>query len=71
MPPLQRSKGMRMKTLRCDMKEDCINIVTKIDNKGFVYCSDCGSIRKLHTNCRKLRPHELNALKNGKQLKSY
>jgi len=50
----------------------CTNTVNKIDEKGFVYCDCCGTRRKASgVKCRKLKPSELNILKNGKALKKY
>jgi hypothetical protein len=58
--------------LACDMNRECAKAVTHIDNKGFVYCTDHGELRKLsRRNCRKLRPHEVNRLKRGEQVIRY
>lgn len=56
---------------KCDMKSDCLNPITHIDNKGFVYCTECGKDRKLTHSCRKLRPWELKLIQAGRQVPSY
>lgn len=57
--------------LACDMHENCVQPVTHIDNKGFVYCTEHGLNRRWSHPCRKLRPHELNKLKSGKPIARY
>lgn len=57
--------------LICDMTEGCIEAVTMIDEKGYVYCTDHGLERRWWRRCRKLRPHELNRLRRGEQLTHY
>lgn len=57
--------------LNCDMKSDCECEVSYIDHKGFIYCETHGKQRQQYSKCRKLRKHEINRLKSGKQLKSY
>ena len=58
-------------TLVCDMAADCKGTVSHIDDHGFIYCAPHGEQRKSWRRCRKLRPHELNRLKRGQQVKSY
>lgn len=63
---------LRNKVLLCDMEHSCVSPVTHLDHKGYVYCADHGYLRKRHRiNCRKLRPHELKRLHNGKQVTKY
>lgn len=58
--------------LQCDMSSDCTEELAYIDDSGFAYCTDHGQMRQQSgRRCRKLRPHELNRLKKGLQLKSY
>lgn len=57
-----------MTTLRCDMKQDCAAPVTYVDNKGYVYCTAHGAMRRFIRPCRKLRPAELEALEAGKSI---
>ncbi len=59
-----------LKALRCDT-EGCVEPVTHIDSKGFIYCTDHGQTRRHYQRCRKLRPHELNRLRRGEQVKRY
>ncbi len=54
------------KTLACDMKNDCKDHVTHIDNKGFVYCSSHGAQRRMNgTPCRKMSRAEIKRLEEG------
>jgi hypothetical protein len=55
----------------CDMTEDCTEPVTHLDDKGFVYCTYHGILRRGWRPCRKLRKHELNRLARGEQIKRY
>jgi hypothetical protein len=57
--------------LHCDMKAECEQDVTYIDDHGFVYCTNHGQQRQSWRRCRKLRAHELNRLRRGQQVKSY
>lgn len=57
--------------LRCEMKADCAEPVTHIDNAGFIYCTTHGVRRRAWKPCRKLRPHEVNRLKAGGILTRY
>lgn len=57
--------------LQCDMKDDCHEAVTHIDEKGFAYCDAHGKSRKTYMRCRKLTKTELKQLENGQPLKRY
>ncbi len=57
--------------LSCDMNKECGHEVTHIDNSGFIYCANHGVERRSWKPCRKLRPHELNRLRRGEQVKRY
>jgi hypothetical protein len=58
--------------LHCDMKKDCEEPVSYIDNKGFVYCTQHGQQRKASgIPSRKLSPAELGQIENGKPLEKY
>jgi hypothetical protein len=51
--------------LQCDMKRDCAEPVTHIDNKGFAYCSKHGAQRKAGgVPCRALSPSEIKRLES-------
>lgn len=67
--------GMVDGQLKCDMKKDCSEQITHIDEKGFIYCREHGRQRKNYgryaMKCRQLRPFELNQLKAGKPLRRY
>jgi len=56
--------------LRCDMRADCNEPVSYVDNKGFVYCDRHGQSRKSAVSCRKLTASELKKLEAG-ELISY
>lgn len=58
-------------SLRCEMRDDCQQPVTHIDNKGFIYCEEHGFQRRYYHPCRHLRPHELNRLRKGLQVEKY
>lgn len=57
--------------LKCDMKRECKQAVTYIDNKGYAYCTEHGVERRSYRPCRKLAPGELEQLKAGIPLASY
>lgn len=57
--------------LRCDMKSTCESPVTHLDEKGYVYCSEHGQIRKFTMRCRKLEAGEVKHLESGKPLERY
>lgn len=57
--------------IECDMSFSCKEPVTMIDDSGYIYCTDHGLQRRQHRRCRKLRQHELNALKRGATIKAY
>lgn len=52
-------------TLRCDMKHECGEEVTHIDEKGFVYCGDHGYSRKFSHRVRRLTKAEIKTLSSG------
>ena len=60
-----------LKSLRCDMTDDCEQPVTHIDNDGFAYCTTHGLQRRWYQPCRKLRDWELRKLQRGGQLTKY
>lgn len=61
-----------MKTLQCEMKRDCVQPVTHIEEKGFIYCKEHGVQRRYYgRRCRALRPWELAMLRQGLVLPSY
>lgn len=57
--------------LKCDMKRTCAEVVTHIDDKGYVYCRPHGIQRQSWRRCRLLKPSELKQLKAGTPLASY
>ena len=57
-----------MNTLKCDMRSECLNQVTHIDNGGWIYCEFHGKQRKLHKPCRKLTKKEYQTIESGKQI---
>ena len=59
------------KVLKCDMKAECTEAVTHIDNKGFVYCHAHGVQRKGYRPCRLLTSKERKQLESGAPLPSY
>lgn len=59
------------KTLTCDMKEDCTEPVSMIDQKGYAYCESHGMDRRGWIPCRKLRGWELRRLESGRPLARY
>lgn len=66
---------MAQKTLHCDNMTgapECVRPVTMVDEKGYIYCTECGLTRRwAGTRCRKLRAHELRRLASGACLKEY
>lgn len=52
-------------------RDICDATVTHIDEKGFVYCRECGNDRKATYRCRKLTPGELRQLRARKPLAAY
>jgi hypothetical protein len=51
--------------LRCHMERDCTGAVSYVDNKGYVYCTVHGCVRRSMRPCRKLTPAELDTLRSG------
>lgn len=58
-------------TLHCEMKEECEEPVTHLDNSGFIYCTEHGIQRRDWKPCRKLRDWELRKLERGEQITRY
>ena len=56
---------------RWDDDSVCSRPVTHIDEKGFIYCRECGDKRKAARRCRKLTATELNLLRAGEVLSAY
>ena len=70
--PLTRDEANTAnRELKCEMKRDCKQAVTHIDDKGFIYCHAHGVQRKGFRPCRQLTPKELGQLKGGMPLASY
>lgn len=58
--------------LQCEMRNECTNTVTHIEEKGWIYCADCAQGRKGSGHyCRRLRAWEINLLKSGEPVPSY
>jgi hypothetical protein len=55
----------------CDMTADCIEPITYLDDKGFVYCTMHGLQRQDWRRCRKMRQHELRRIERGLQIERY
>lgn len=55
-------------TLNCDMEKGCTGPVTYVDNKGYVYCTVHGCMRRSIRPCRKLTAAELAKLANGEPI---
>ena len=60
-----------MDNLKCSGTKECTCPVTHIDEKGFIYCSDHGKLRKMYMRCRKLTKSELKTLEDKKPIKKY
>ncbi|GGG86892.1 hypothetical protein [Edaphobacter dinghuensis] len=62
-----------MKSLSCEMRDDCLNAVTHIGNKGYIYCSVHALERRQsgYERTRRLRVWELKLLRNGDAVPSY
>lgn len=60
-----------MTELHCEMREDCTEPVTHLDDDGWVYCTEHGIERRGWKCCRKLRDWELRKLQRGEQLTHY
>lgn len=59
-------------TPSCDMAKDCTSPVAMLEDKGWIYCTVHGLMRRASgRRVRKLRPHELNRLKKGQQIERY
>jgi len=59
------------KPLKCDMKADCKEPVSYIDERGWVYCKKHGLDRKYSMRCRQLRPDEIKQLESGQPLEHF
>ena len=62
---------LKVKTLKCEMRDACMEIVTHIDENGFIYCQCHGDNRKASMRCRKLTADELKTLLNGQPITRY
>ena len=70
--PLLRDASFVDGVPRCDMEQDCLEPVTHIDHKGYVYCTSHGEQRKRSgIPCRVLRPGELKKVQSGAPLSRY
>lgn len=49
----------------CDMRSDCINTVTHVGNKGYIYCSSHAAARAGVEKTRELKKIELEHLHEG------
>jgi len=56
---------------KCDMTHDCINPVTHIGEKGYVYCAEHAPCRQGWERCRQMRGWERARIAAGKPLMSY
>lgn len=52
-------------TLKCDMVSTCLDPVTYVDNKGYVYCTLHGLDRLYMRPCRKLLKWERDKMEAG------
>lgn len=59
--------------LNCDMIAGCLNPVTHLGNKGYIYCASCGMIRRAsgQERVRKMTPIELRMVQSGNPLERY
>lgn len=62
---------MRNSKLACDMKRDCAEPVTMLDQNGYAYCTAHGLQRRGSQPCRKLKSYEITKLESGGQLSRY
>lgn len=60
-----------VRILMCEMTEGCVQPVTMLDQKGYIYCTEHGLDRRGCQPCRKLRPHEVKQLERGEALRRY
>lgn len=60
-----------MSTTTCDMRKDCLNPVTHIGEKGYVYCAEHAPDRRGIEAVRRMRVWELKVVLGGGQLTSY
>lgn len=57
--------------LRCDREKDCTAPIAYIDEKGYIYCTAHGVMRRMYRRCRKLTAPELQRLQAGEPLTKY
>lgn len=57
--------------LICEMKKDCVNPVTHIGERGFVYCAEHAPLRQGWERVRRVVPWELKLLLAGEPIPSY
>lgn len=58
-------------TIRCEMRKDCVEPVTHIGAKGYVYCQEHARARQGWERCRKMAAWELRLIREGSPLPSY
>jgi len=68
---MQGLLGLPIKELKCDGVKDCPHRVSHIDEKGFIYCKQCGFARKQSVRCRTMTPRELIQIKSNQPLERY
>jgi hypothetical protein len=58
---------------KCDMADDCLEPVTMIGDKGYVYCTQHGRERRYwrYEHTRRMVPWELKLVNRGIPLPSY
>lgn len=54
--------------LSCDMEKGCTAPVSYVDNKGYIYCTRHGVMRRVIRPCRKLTAAELKRLQAGQTI---
>jgi len=67
-----QAKGNGPFIIKCQMIENCIEEVTHIDQRGFIYCACHGYTRRVSgTPCRKMTKKELKFINAGQPLEKY
>jgi hypothetical protein len=57
--------------MKCEMTKECMEVVTHIDSKGYIYCTSHGLQRQSFKRCRKMTSKELKTIESGCLVESY
>lgn len=57
--------------MQCEMSNECINPVTYLGNRGYIYCTAHAGQRGGYEGVRQMQPWELRWISEGRTLPTY